>query len=371
LAALALCCAASIMVLLATSDTCLAASISPAPTPSAAMRLAPSFIPPGTAATPRIRVPPHRFPTVVPPVITPAPAVSPTPATAELPRILGVRATPNVITVGETAEVIFQASILDPSNQIKQVRLRRLGAGGPVDLGALTGSASGRLSVYQLSIPLQERYPGTIEFQVVAAYQPPAVLYSYSHGLPQIPPSQVSINVRPAAGTPTPVVTPAPVVPPPTDTRPISQRNDLGIRVRVPAGWRIDESLQSLHGPLNINTFNSQYVRPGGIIPPNQASIDITRVRMPSYPEELISNDLEDSTIRSRDDNFQIAGSTGKKVVFTDSFAPGLSYDNVAIYVPHGKYLYKFFLTYYKNDTEGARFMNNFQEVLDSVEFIP
>ncbi len=92
---------------------------------------------------------------------------------------------------------------------------------------------------------------------------------------------------------------------------------------------------------------------------------------MPPYPEELISKELEDSRIRSRDDNFKIAGFTGKKVAFTDSFAPGLSYDNVAIYVSHGEYLYKFFLTYYKDDTKGARFMNSFQEVLDSVEFIP
>ena len=332
---------------------------------------APSFYHPGIAATPRIRIPPRGFPTVAPPVFTPPPTAAPTPASAELPRILGVRATPNVINAGEAATVTFQASILDRSSQVKQVRLQRLESGGAVDVGTFSGSASGRLSIYQLNLPMQERNPGTIEFQVVADYQPPAVLYSFSRSSPpQIRPVQVSVTVQPAAARPTPVVTPPPVIPP-TDTRPISQRNDLGIRIRVPEGWRVDESLQSLRGPLNINTFNSQYVRPGGMVPPNQGSIDITRVRMPAYPEELISKELEDSAIRSRDDNFQIAGFTGKKIVFTDSFAPGLSYDNVAVYVPHGDYLYKFFLTYYLDDPEGARFTNNFRQVLDSVEFIP
>jgi len=366
------------MILSITPRVCLAAFISPAPTPPPARIYEPGRLPISPAAiapTPGRSVPPYHFPTRVPATAAPA-----TPAPGEAPRVLKVGVTPREIIAGENTTVTFEAVILDPDHEVTQVRLQRLGPSGPVDVGPFSGASTGRTYLYRFSLPLLERGAGRIDFQVIADYQPPVTLYSFARSAPHVGPVPVSLDVRPGAAPPTastprPIRTPVPVYPPgPVFTpRPgkINQRSDLGLRIKVPEGWQVDEELPSLGGPLNINTFNSQYIRPGGIIPSNQASIDITRVPVPAYPEEVISKELEDSEVRSRDDNFQVAGISGKRIAYRDAFAPGMSNENVVVYLTYRGYLYKFYLTYYQDDPQESRFLNSFRQVLDSVEFIP
>lgn len=362
-----------IVILLATPGACLATLANPvsAPTPREHVRLAQSraLVAPetGPSAAPTLRFL-RRTPSFIPHPITAEPTPAPTPGTAEAPKILGVRVNPTTVVAGTTTTVTFQAGILDRLNQVKRVRLQRLSTTGATDVGTFDRTSLARGVLYQLSLPVMEANPGRIDFQVVADYQPSARLYSFSSRLPQTRAAPVSIEVRPAPAPPTFIATP---VATPTDASTRRERSDLGLRIKVPAGWQIDESLQALRGPMNLNTFNSQYVRPGGMIPVNQALIDITRIKLPRFIEEFISGELEESQIHSRDDNFQVAGFNGRRITYTDSFSPGLAYHNVVVYLPHGDYLYKFFLTYNEGDPESPRFSKNFREVLDSVEFLP
>jgi hypothetical protein len=299
------------------------------------------------------------------PVVTPAPTMAPASPVAQQPRILSVKADPEIIVSGSSTTVTFTVSLLDFSKLVKQVRLQRVTPSGNNEVGVFKQSpASGRISTYVLKQPLLETNPGKVTFLVAIERNNPPTLYSYTARSMAIAPASVTITVEPAPVSPT-----LTFVPTATATPRVS--NDLGLKLMVPEGWQLDESLQTLHGPLNLNTFGSQYLKPGGIVPTGQASIDVTRVRMPSSIEDYISQELEDSDVHFRNDNYRFAGFTGRQIVYTDPYSPTLAYRNVVVYLHHGEFLYKFFLTYHESDSRGSLYVKNFQQVLNSIVFTP
>jgi len=260
---------------------------------------------------------------------------------------------------------------------------------------------------YTGAVQLQEQSAGSVEFRVVAEYRLPAAKAIKSGNLH----SETVVRVTPAAPSPAPSspkmigftplpfppIPPLPIPPtavpiPPTpagvssggattatgSTTPLRPpplanarlfRNDLGLSIVVPPGWQPDKDSAALGGPLSINTFNSQYDH-GGIIPSAQAAIDITRVRTPRDIGSYISHELIDADDSSIDST-EVAGTIATRVFFSDSYTPGLAYDNFAVYLPRGDRLYKFFLTYHRNDPNSGKYKDDFGSILKSVKFTP
>jgi hypothetical protein len=357
------------MIVVMATGTCFAVNEFPDPTatPNFRRRVSPyvRIIPTASPTTTRAIRFPHGVFFTARPVETPAPTMAPASPVAQQPRILSVKADPETIVSGSSTTVNFTVSLLDYSKLVKQVRLQRVTASGNSEVGVFEQSpTSGRISSYVLKQTLLETTPGKVTFLVVIERNSPPTLYSYTARSIAIAPTSVTITVEPA-----PVLATFTSVPTATATPRVS--NDLGLKLMVPEGWQLDESLQTLHGPMNLNTFDSQYLKPGGIVPNGQASIDVTRVRMPSSFEDYIAQELEDSDVHFRNDSYRFAGFTGRQIVYTDQYSPTLAYRNVVVYLRHGEFLYKFFLTYHEADWRGSLYVKNFQQVLNSIEFTP
>ncbi|MGO9059393.1 MAG: hypothetical protein ACLQU2_18700 [Candidatus Binataceae bacterium] len=272
--------------------------------------------------------------------------------------MLSVKTAPNSVSLGTTTVVTFTTVIYDPTGLVSQVILQRAQPPGAGLVGELKGSRIDyTLWTYSEAVRLREPRTGTIQFSIVVQYELPSHVTTMTVRRPQtLAPQPVNVEVT----GPTVAVSPT--------AQPIIREGE-GVRVVVPPGWQSDDALSAMGGPLNLNTFNSQYER-GGVIPPGQASIDIARVKLPPAVEHYVSNELEGSEVRSSN-AVTVAGSIGRIVFYVDSFAPGLTYDNATVYVPRGSVLYKFFLTYNSNDPRGPSFQSDFRSVLNSVQFRP
>jgi hypothetical protein len=291
-----------------------------------------------------------------------------------LPKILQVGAFPNRIEAGRTEKIAVRAAIYDPKGLVQTVLLQRLGdAGGSLGNLSRLGGIEGR-SEYAITIPFNEANPGTIALQLVLNLAPVSLpsmevqrpnfersVPLYVTVLEQKLPPPPSLPPPPP---PQPVNIPQPPPPPDMETR-----QDLGLQIAVPKGWSADESLRELHGPMNINTFGSQYLH-GGFIPAGNASIDVTSVRMPRNFEDYVRAQLEDSSDQFRQ-VIRIAGLPATEVMYTDKFSPGTSYRNTAVFIPRGGRLYKLFLTYNAGDANPSRHEDDFRQVLSSLQFIP
>jgi len=145
------------------------------------------------------------------------------------------------------------------------------------------------------------------------------------------------------------------------------QRN--GLTLRCPPDWQLNPAVPE-GGPINLNTFKSQYLS-GGIIPAGGADIDIAYLPNPSGTvQQIMAVDLEDAEEQGIDPRgFSVGGANGKRVSYTDTYTSGLVYRTTAVYVPGGAGLYKFYLTYHKGDPQEAQFISDFEQVLKSVRF--
>jgi hypothetical protein len=144
----------------------------------------------------------------------------------------------------------------------------------------------------------------------------------------------------------------------------------LGLSLHYPEDWQLNPRLNMEDDPISFNNFNSSYLR-GGIIPMGGADIDIAYfpgVRSPA--PQLIASELSDTNQRQIEEHtYKIGGKNGTRVFYTDVYARGFTYKNIAIYVPHEDGLYKFFLTYHEGDSHEKAFTDDFEHILKSVRF--
>jgi hypothetical protein len=143
-----------------------------------------------------------------------------------------------------------------------------------------------------------------------------------------------------------------------------------GLKLRYPPDWQLNAAVPE-EGPISLNNFKSQYSERGGIMPPGGAEIDISYLPGASGSmKQIMTADLEDSEEQTIDQpRFQVGGVKATRASYTDTFAPGLVYRTVVVYVPRGGGLYKFFLTYHKGDPWEAPFVADFEQILKSVHF--
>ena len=144
----------------------------------------------------------------------------------------------------------------------------------------------------------------------------------------------------------------------------------LKITLRYPEDWQLNPGLNQQDDPISFNNFNNAYLR-GGIIPPGGADIDIARFPASSQTvAELIAGELSDADQEKIDSHpYKIGDQQGRRVYYSDTYAPHFTYRNVAIYVATGDALYKFFLTYHQGDPHEKVFNDDFEHVLKSVRF--
>lgn len=125
-----------------------------------------------------------------------------------------------------------------------------------------------------------------------------------------------------------------------------------GVRLQVPSGWSCNQDLLADAGPIALTNFRA-YIR-GGILPPGGAEIEITSVPAPPSLPDFIRAELPGTSLdplRSYSDS----GKTGIQAAYTFEVGAGAIEKNIAVYIPHGPALYKFYLSYWNGDrNEGA-----------------
>src|SRR5262249_15619766 len=136
-----------------------------------------------------------------------------------------------------------------------------------------------------------------------------------------------------------------------------------GVSLHYPAGWAMNQQVLQLGGPIALRNF-SAYLR-GGIIPGGGAEIEITHVPQSTQPlDAIVKSELGiEGTPQAVD------GQAAVRAFYVDDFAPGLSYESIAVYSFHDNLLYKFFLSYRAGDPQKQNFINNFDEVIASTHF--
>lgn len=143
-----------------------------------------------------------------------------------------------------------------------------------------------------------------------------------------------------------------------------------GLMLNYPPEWQLNPHPLALGGPIALNTFENNY-RQGGIIPVEGAEINIAKIPLPSLPlTDIITEELsEEEAIIQSSDTILVAGSVGTRVFYRSPITSTLEYSNIAVYLPHGSLLYKFFLSYNAGDPFEPQFNSRFQEILNSVQF--
>jgi hypothetical protein len=134
-----------------------------------------------------------------------------------------------------------------------------------------------------------------------------------------------------------------------------------GVHVPVPVGWTCNTALLAQAGPINLTNFGGAYLR-GGILPPGGAEIDITNAPAVASVQDLIRNELRGVTLdplRPFSDN----GKTGIQAAYTFD-VQGVVERNVAVYIPQGSALYKFYLSYWTGDRNEAALLGTLSQVV-------
>jgi hypothetical protein len=136
-----------------------------------------------------------------------------------------------------------------------------------------------------------------------------------------------------------------------------------GLTLRHPKDWRLNKNVLNIGGPIALMTFD-KYDQ-GGVIPPGGAQIDITTT--------LLDGDAAGELERDLGPSQTLPATVGKlpalRTNYDDDFAPTLQYKNTAVYVAKRHVLYKFFLSYRKDDPNSAKYMDEFDSIMDSVVF--
>lgn len=126
-----------------------------------------------------------------------------------------------------------------------------------------------------------------------------------------------------------------------------------GVRLQVPAGWSCNQDLLAEAGPIALTNFGGAYIR-GGILPPAGAEIEITSVPAPPSVPDFIRGELRGTSLDPLRP-YADSGKTGIQAAYTFEVAAGAIEKNIAVYIPQGPALYKFYLSYWSGDrNEGA-----------------
>jgi hypothetical protein len=129
----------------------------------------------------------------------------------------------------------------------------------------------------------------------------------------------------------------------------------------------MNEDVFNTGGPIALTNFGNAYEK-GGLVPTGGAAIDITFVGAEGTSvSDLVQQELADSQ-NVRTDSVQVDGISATRAKYDDVFTPELRYSNIAVYVPKGSTIFKFYLSYRAGESQGAEFVNAFQSVLDSVQ---
>jgi hypothetical protein len=141
---------------------------------------------------------------------------------------------------------------------------------------------------------------------------------------------------------------------------------EKGLVLAYPPLWQRNPIFTEPNHPISLDTFNSKYGQ-GGVIPKGAAVITI--LKLSSSINEIISKDSVETTIRSTDTTL-VDGTEATKIIYAIPFEPLFTYSNVIVYVPKGTTVYKFSLLYREGDPNEEEFLSNFQQILDTVQFM-
>jgi hypothetical protein len=166
-----------------------------------------------------------------------------------------------------------------------------------------------------------------------------------------------------------PIPEPEPEPEPPSMPQPVLETVSAnGVSLRYPAGWQVNQGVIAEGGPLALNNFNSRYL-PGGIAPKGGAEIDVTFTAKPrTTAQQALAQDLPDAKFFNTR-QLVVDGSAGNEAWYHDAFGPGLVTTNAVVYVPRGRFLYKFFLTFHAKDPSERLFAAQFRQMLRTVQF--
>ncbi len=134
-----------------------------------------------------------------------------------------------------------------------------------------------------------------------------------------------------------------------------------GVRIQVPVGWSANQQLIAASGPVALTNFGGAYL-PGGIVPPGSAEIEITSVPAPANLTEYVRNELRGANAAKMEEIAE-NGKAGLRTTYTYPISRSASIGNLAVYVPRGTVLYKFYLSYWS----GTVNENALAEVLRNV----
>ncbi|MEJ0063511.1 MAG: hypothetical protein WDO70_10045 [Alphaproteobacteria bacterium] len=152
------------------------------------------------------------------------------------------------------------------------------------------------------------------------------------------------------------------------------KKESIGLAAKLPpAPWKLNELDKSDNG-FSLDNFDHRYSH-GGIVPPAGAEITVVREKLPGMPvadflrEQLRIMPAEIQTVK-------VAGEKGALADFEMEAAackerPQTCDDSAQmdVYVPHGKWLYKFFLNYHAQDSNAQSHKAAFREFLAGVKF--
>lgn len=143
-----------------------------------------------------------------------------------------------------------------------------------------------------------------------------------------------------------------------------------GVELEVPGGWTVDEESLVVGGPLSLNNFGNAYAQ-GGIRPEGGADIHVVAVPVPAIPlDEFIARELNGTDVEPAT-TITVAGEAATRVSYSVDFEGLFEEQTVAVYVPHGTEIYKFFLSYYSDDPSAAEYDRLFEALLATVSFTP
>lgn len=138
-----------------------------------------------------------------------------------------------------------------------------------------------------------------------------------------------------------------------------------GVAVGYPPEWRFNSAVADLGGPVALRSF-AEYSR-GGVRPFGGAEIDITRTHDGESLEDVIEHDFSDTEPVSAT-NVAVAARAGRRLTYVDATNTAAEVTTV-VYVPHGGWIYKFFLTYSEGDPAASDHIATFEKVLSTARF--
>lgn len=144
----------------------------------------------------------------------------------------------------------------------------------------------------------------------------------------------------------------------------------FGLALTYPGDWEMNTKVPK-EGPIALNTFGSHYSERGGHFPTHGAEIDVSYLARPKGSAlQIMQSDSQGSDELKIDQlPFRVGGAAAVRASYTDSYKGYLAHRTGAVYAEHGDGLYKFFLTYHKDEALGPEFVKDFNEILRSVRF--